>query len=75
MYSFSFVLASRYALQHLLPRLSCCLIWIEILLALGTLLRLLQSRCCLLDQEVDDHLLLVLLYGIHCVCMQKPDAH
>ena len=61
--------------QYLLLSLSCCLIWTGILLALGTLLKLLQNRCCLLDQELDDCLLLFWLYGIHHGWMQRPGAH
>ena len=68
MYGFSFVVALRYAFPKSAPQTF-------MLFNLGTLLKLLQSRCCLLDQELDDHLLLVLLYGVHHVCMPKPDVH
>ena len=72
MYSFSFVVVSRYALPMSAPRLSCCSIWLGILIALGILLKLLQNRCYLLDQELGDHLLLICLCDIHCVYMQGP---
>ena len=73
MYSFSFVVASIYALP--MSAHQTFMLWIEILLALVTLLKLLQSICCLLDQELDDHQLLVLLYGVHHLSIQKPGAH
>ena len=66
MYSFSFVVASRYALPMSAPRLSCCSIWLGILIALGILLKLLQNRCYLLDQELGHHQLLVGLYVFTC---------
>ena len=72
MYSYSFVVASRYTLPISAPRLSCYLIWLGILIVLVILLKLLQNRCCLLDQELGDHLLITWLYDIHHVCMQRP---
>ena len=58
MYSFSLVVASRYALPMSAPKLSCCSIWLAILIGLGILLSLLQNRCYLFGQELGDHLLL-----------------
>ena len=72
MYSFSFVVASRYALPISAPQTFKVFSWIGIWIVLGILLRLLLRRCCLLDQELGDHLLLISLYGAHHVCMQIP---
>ena len=57
--------------QCLLPRLPCCSIRLGTLKVLRILLRLLQNRCYLLDQEIRDHLLLVWLCSIHHVYMME----
>ena len=44
----------------------------RILTGLGILLKILQNRSFLLDQELVDHLLLAWLYDVHCVFMQEP---
>ena len=76
MYIFSFVVASRYALPISVSQTFMLFhLARKILIVLGILLKLLLNRCCLLDQELDDHLLLIRLNGIHHVCMQRLGAH
>ena len=74
-YSYSFVVASRYAWgTNICPPPPPTFMLYNLarnIDSLRLLLKLLQNRCCLLDQELGDHPILIWLYDVHYVCMQK----